>query len=109
MTQKKYAQVTPKIAPQLADWYREHYKTLNAGATTALKYYQELCIPWVLANFSSFEHGLPYLIESYKTLHRRTLGELKGRFTRGELCLLIDVFNGTMLTPQFLGLETVSK
>ncbi len=53
--------------------------------------------------FSSLNGGLEYMIESSPALYRRTLHNMKGRFEKGELSRLIDVFNATMLTPQMAG------
>jgi hypothetical protein len=53
--------------------------------------------------FSSVNAGLEYLADSWPTLHRRALGEIRGRFTAPELSLIVDVFNATSLTPALAG------
>jgi hypothetical protein len=53
--------------------------------------------------FSNINSGMEYLADSWPTLHRRALGEIKGRFSAGELSLIIDVFNATSLTPALAG------
>lgn len=50
-------------------------------------------------NFSSANTGAQYVLDSLPALYRAGLRELKGRFSREELMLMIDVMNGTMLTP----------
>jgi len=50
-------------------------------------------------NFSGPNIGAGYVIDSFPALYRATLRELKGRFTRAELMLLVDCMNATMLTP----------
>ena len=50
-------------------------------------------------NFSGPNTGANYVLDSFPTLYRATLRELKGMFTRAELMLLIDCMNATMLTP----------
>jgi len=58
----------PKININTAKWYERHFNTLNAGAT------------WTL--------------ESLPIIYRQSLAEMRGKFTRGELCMMIDVLNG---------------
>ena len=53
--------------------------------------------------FSSLNAGMIYVIEAFPDVYRRTLHGLRGQFARGELMLLIDVFNATMLTPGHAG------
>ena len=50
-------------------------------------------------NFSGPNTGANYVLDSFPTLYRATLRELKGRFTRSELMLLVDCMDATMLTP----------
>lgn len=70
-----------KIAPMITDWsaafYEETFKNLNAGSM--------------------------FVLDAFPTLYKRALFDLKGIFTRGELCLMIDLFNGLILTPQIAG------
>lgn len=49
--------------------------------------------------FSSLNAGLEYTIDAFPALYRRTLYDLKGTFSHGELMLMVDVYNATMLTP----------
>jgi hypothetical protein len=56
------------------------------------------------ALFASGNQGYQYALESFPALYQFTLDrELKGVFTDGELKLMLDVFNGTALTPQISG------
>lgn len=54
-------------------------------------------------NFRSKNFGAEYILTAWGPLYRRTLADLKGVFSRGELMLLIDSFNSTMLTPGLSG------
>lgn len=47
--------------------------------------------------------GVGFLIDSFKSLYRQNLMKLKGEFERNELLLIIDVMNGTILTPGMAG------
>jgi len=58
---------------------------------------------WLSAHFSTRNAGAEYILEAFPELYRRVLRDLKGRFTPGELSLLLDVMNGHMLTPQLAG------
>jgi len=58
---------------------------------------------WLEAVFSAKHPGAEYVLDMTPPLYSRTLDRLKGRFTGGELSLMIDVFNSTALTPQLAG------
>lgn len=70
-----------KTAPRISDKSAEWYKTA----------------------FGSVNGGLEYVLDSFPQLYRQTLHSLKGKFSRGELMLLIDSGNGTMLMPSLAG------
>jgi len=69
----------PRIIEKTAAFYREKFNTLNAG--------------------------LEYILEAFPTLYARTIADLKGKFTRGELMLFIDVMNGHWYNPHGAGQE----
>jgi hypothetical protein len=69
--------VTPRISPQVGDWLEK--------------------------TFSSRTSGAEYTLEAFYHLYRKTLAGVRGRFDQGELCLMLDVFNGTYLTPMIAG------
>jgi len=58
---------------------------------------------WYPSVFSSLNAGLEYAADAWPVLYRQTMFNLKGRFTRGELMLIIDVFNSTALTSILAG------
>jgi hypothetical protein len=58
---------------------------------------------WLGQNFSSRNAGAEYVLEAFPECYRRTMYDLKGRFSAGELSLLIDTFNSTMLSPRLAG------
>ncbi len=49
--------------------------------------------------FSSLNAGMEYTADAFPVLYRKTLHDLRGMFSDGELSLIIDVFNGLILTP----------
>ena len=53
--------------------------------------------------FSNLHSGAIYTLEAFPRLYQRTLHSLKGRFSRGELMLMVDVMNATALTPGMAG------
>jgi hypothetical protein len=53
--------------------------------------------------FSSLNAGQEYTADAFPVLYRRTLHDLRGTFSRGELMLMIDVFNATALMPALAG------
>ena len=62
---------------------------------------------WLLQNFKTKGAGAEYVLAAVPELYRRTLRDLKGRFTTGELSLMIDCVNATILTPQLAGQHLV--
>lgn len=71
----------PKIAPRIPDTTAEllpqQFGTVNAGAE--------------------------YVLSAWPNLYRRTIAELRGVFSYGELMLILDVSNSTYLTPGLAG------
>ena len=75
---KEITKLAPRIWTRSADWYKNQFTTLNAGAE--------------------------YTLEAIPQIYRLTMAyELKGRFSHGELMLMIDVNNGLYLTPGIAG------
>jgi hypothetical protein len=64
---------------------------------TALAVYPEL--------FLNPHFGYTYILEAFPVLYKRTLFEIRRKklFTGNELKLILDVFNGTMLTSFLAG------
>ena len=67
----------PRIMDKSAEWYKQAFSSVNAG--------------------------LEYVLDAFPALYQHTLHNLKGRFSRGELMLMIDVNNGLILTPRIAG------
>jgi len=74
---------SPLISDQAIEFYSSQWDNLNAGVT--------------------------YTLEAFFPLYRRTLHEMRGKFTEGELSLLIDVSNGLWLTPGIAGQHTIAQ
>lgn len=74
MTRKS---TSPMIDDKCADFYKMTWGSVNAGTT--------------------------YVLDAFPALYKRTLEDLKGRFSREELLLMIDVNNGLWLTPRIAG------
>lgn len=69
----------PRIVEKTADFYRGKFSTLNSG--------------------------LEYVLEAMPDLYAHTLHALRGKFSRGELMLMIDVMNGHWYNPHGAGQE----
>jgi len=65
---KELRSIAPKITSEAADWYAKMFQTLNAGAT--------------------------FVLDAFPTFYSQTLSEMRGIFSRGELCMIMDVLNG---------------
>jgi hypothetical protein len=67
----------PRITDKSAEWYKQSFPSVNAG--------------------------LEYILDAFPALYQHTIHNLKDRFSRGELMLMIDVNNGLILTPRIAG------
>lgn len=60
--------------------------------------------------FADPNAGVAYVLEAVPAVMRRTIAyELKGRFTPGELQFMLDVMNGTVLTPELAGQQLAAS
>jgi len=74
----KSKKIGPQVSTQTIEFFGEKFKSTNAGAE--------------------------YTLAAFPGLYQATLTrEIKGVFTAGELSLMLDVFNATMLTPALAG------
>ncbi|MFH0825272.1 MAG: hypothetical protein V2B18_21180 [Pseudomonadota bacterium] len=62
---------------------------------------------WLTTNCRNKTSGAEYILDAFPTLYARTLLDLRGKFSGNEVALLIDAFNGTMLTPQLAGQHVI--
>jgi len=58
---------------------------------------------FILKYFPTLNSGCEYILNAWPGIVKRTLADLSGQFTAGELSLIIDVFNGTRLTSGLAG------
>lgn len=58
---------------------------------------------WYKSNFENVNHGAAYTLEAMPELYGRTLRDLRGMFSAGELSLMLDVQNGCFLSPVAAG------
>lgn len=79
MQKKIKKNVSPRIFEETQEFYRTHFDSVNAGCE--------------------------YILEAIPELYARTIADLKGRFTRGELMLFIGVMNGHLYNPRGAGYE----
>lgn len=78
---KKSTGIT-KLAPRITDKSAEFYK-----------------------KFQSTNAGVEYVLEAFPELFAHTMHDLRGKFTRGELMLFIDVMNGHWYNAKHAGQE----
>lgn len=73
LQKKTPTSVSPKIQPETAAWLKAAYGSVNRGAAYACDL-------------------LPGAV-------KRTLAEIKGQFSKGELGMILDIMNGTVIDP----------
>lgn len=59
--------------------------------------------------FGNTNAGMEYIGDAFPALYRHAIDDLRGKFTRGELMLMIDVCNGLWLTPMMAGQHMISQ
>ena len=57
----------------------------------------------IINKSATFTDAIEYIILTSKAMYQRSMVALKGMFSKGELSLIIDVMNGTMLSPAMPG------
>lgn len=60
-------------------------------------------VDYYTSNFDSLNQGAEYVLHAFPVMARRALAGLKGRFSSGELSIMLDVMNGTALTAIVAG------
>lgn len=72
-------------------------KNINARANERTEKY-------LAGNFRTKGAGAEYILAAWPAAARKFIClDMKGKFTAGELRLMIDVMNGTMLSPEMAG------
>jgi hypothetical protein len=56
-----------------------------------------------LLSSGSVAAGALYVIDAFPALYQRTLADMRGIFSEAELSLILDIHNGTLLTPGIAG------
>lgn len=64
---------------------------------------QDDTVSWLAKHFETKTSGAEFALDLFPLLISRTWRELRGKFTRGELCLILDVFNGVILSARLSG------
>lgn len=59
--------------------------------------------------FENINQGADYTLDAFPHLYKNTMESLKGRFSRGELMLMIDVNKGSFLTAIMAGQHLNAK
>ena len=102
--------VSPDISKEAMEYLSKQFEKPNRGAKLAIETFHEIATSRIMAEvndpadiFSPAEN-LRNLTLSFEGMYFRSLVDnLKGKFTKEELCLMIDAVNGLMLTPQIAG------
>ena len=72
-------------------------KNINARANERTEKY-------LTDNFRTKGAAAEYILAAWPAAARKFIGlDMKGKFTAGEIKLMIDVMNGTMLSPEMAG------
>lgn len=77
----------------------EHIKKTKTGALYISEKATEFIDNW----FKRRNPGIEFILESFYITFNHALYEIKGKFSDNELNLILDAFNGTLLTTQIMG------
>ncbi len=64
---------------------------------------------WLSEMFATKTSGAELIIDAFPTICKRVLAGFRDRFSANELALMIDNFNGLILTPQMLGQHVLAN
>lgn len=97
--------IGPRVNHQARKFLLSLGGTANSGAEFVFGMCADLSETPVPAAFENAASGIDYAVRALGTLYRMSLREIKtkGVFDAKELYLILDVMNGTMLTPQMAG------
>ena len=94
----------------LTSYYKRGEGTMNNNTSIFIS---EESKKWYEENFNSIDEGIVFASDILPTLYQQKLDELaisgEGNFTHNELCLIVDLFNGLMLTPQLAGQQLLAQ
>ena len=86
--------MSKKTAPQKELAKKDQKKRIQPYLTPqAINFYDRA--------FDTAAEGVSFACESFPIWYTNTLRELRGKFTRGELSMIIDILNGTVIMPYF--------
>ena len=54
-------------------------------------------------NFRNKTGGAEFVLDAFPVLYKRALADLRGKFSPGEISLMLDAFNSTFVDPRQLG------
>jgi hypothetical protein len=63
----------------------------------------EISAEFYASMFEAMTPGSEFVLDAYPSLYRKTLREVKGKFSPGELKLMCEVMMGCLLTPSLSG------
>ena len=64
---------------------------------------------FIVNHFETNSRGAQYVLEAMPVLYQFALRELKGKFLYDELSLILDVFNGASIDPQYAGQTLIPR
>lgn len=102
-TKTKTVQLGPRVSVEIAEVLEKHYHSRNAGAEICIGIIGNLADDTLVQQFRDPATGVEHIVRTLSMIYKRTMADLKGKFTPAELSLMIDVFNSTALMPQIAG------
>lgn len=94
---------TPRLSDGTAKFLETNFRSVNGGAEQVLSTIAMLAdLPLVKTNTDPSQ-SIDYAIRAFSDVYRKELHGLRGKFSKDELMLVIDVFNGSLLSPQLAG------
>jgi len=105
----KTKQQNIEIPEETFAWYAANFPTARQGITSATAAFMDSLDKNPVAKmFADPLTAHEFLMGAWKQMWRHSLVSLKGVFTKSELCLIIDIYNGTMLSAWHYGSDTLA-
>lgn len=94
---------SPRINKNTRDFLQDNFKTVNAGAEQLLAMAAGLKDLPILEEFENPSDAIDYIVRAFSKIYQVLLHGLKGRFSPGELSLILHAMRGATLAPSLAG------
>jgi len=98
-----------ETSKETSDWYKENFPTARQGMSLAVdSFFDTMKDNPVAEMFQGKDSAHLFMMGIWKQMWQHSLAGIKGMFSGPELSLIIDIYNGTMLSPYHYGSNSLA-